>query len=124
MPIPPWPHRVRPLALMLLMAATLGGLAAAGQAPVEVSVTAQPGFRFEPERIEVPAGTEVKLTLENAAVMGHNLNIPALDVATPIITGDETSTVRFTVDEAGTYAFRCDVAGHAEAGMVGELRVR
>lgn len=124
MTIPPLPPRGRPLDLMLLMAVTLGGLAlpaAAQQDPVEVRVTAQPGFWFEPSQIEVPAGTEVKLTLENAAVMGHNLSIPALGVKTRIITGDETATVRFTVDEAGVAPFRCEVPGHAEAGMVGKL---
>ncbi|WP_168016087.1 cupredoxin domain-containing protein [Halomonas salinarum] len=117
----------RPLALMLLMAVTLGGLAspaAAQQDTVEVRVTAQSGFQFEPSQIEVPVGTEVKLTLENAAVMGHDLSIPALDVATSIITGEETSMVSFTVGEAGVYSFRCEVPGHAEAGMIGKVKAR
>ena len=113
---------------MLLMAVTLSGAAIAGapranQEPVEVTVTAQPGFSFQPEQISVPAGAKVRLTLENAGVMGHNLNIPALGKMTRTITGDETDTLTFTVGEVGTNTFRCEVPGHAEAGMVGELKV-
>ncbi|MBB3189521.1 cupredoxin domain-containing protein [Halomonas cerina] len=117
------------MAIMLLALVTMIGSAAvttavAGQPEtVRVTITAQQGFQFQPAEVEVPAGTKVVLEFENAGVMGHNLHIPELDVMTKTITAGGTDTVKFTVDEAGTYAFRCEVPGHAEAGMSGELKV-
>ena len=35
----------------------------------------------------------------------------------------QTQTIRFTIDEPGTYAIECSVPGHAESGMVGTLVV-
>jgi uncharacterized cupredoxin-like copper-binding protein len=35
----------------------------------------------------------------------------------------QSSTIRFRIDEPGTYPFMCSVAGHAEAGMMGMLVV-
>jgi uncharacterized cupredoxin-like copper-binding protein len=35
----------------------------------------------------------------------------------------ETKTLEFTPTEAATYPIDCNIAGHKEAGMVGELIV-
>ncbi len=91
---------------------------------VRITVEARKGFQFQPAKFSVPAGSEVVLTLKNNAVMGHNLHIPKLEVMTETITKGESDTVRFTTTEPGTYAIRCEVTGHAEAGMTGKLKVR
>ncbi|HSH49225.1 MAG TPA: cupredoxin domain-containing protein [Halomonas sp.] len=98
-------------------------LAAAPQ-QVQITIEAQRGFRFHPAQVEVPVGSEVVLTLKNTAVVGHNLHIPKLGVMTRTITHGESDSVRFSVDKAGTYAFRCEVPGHAQAGMTGVLKVQ
>ncbi|WP_280550496.1 cupredoxin domain-containing protein [Halomonas sp. 11-S5] len=115
------------MASMLLAVVTMvaGSAVMASQSEtVEITITAQQGFQFEPTELEVPVGAEVVLVFENTGIMGHNLHIPELDVMTETITPGETDTVEFTVDEAGTYTFRCEVPGHAEAGMTGELVVQ
>lgn len=112
--------------LALAAAAILSGGALAGQSgPVEITVEARKGFQFQPDRIEVPAGKKVILTLKNTTgVMGHNLHIAKFDVKTKTITPGESDSLRFTAKEAGTYEFRCEVPGHAAAGMIGTLKVQ
>lgn len=95
--------------------------AAQGQ-QVPITIEAQRGFTFHPAQIDVPVGREVVLTLKNKAVVGHNLHIPKLEVMTQTITQGESDSVRFSVEKAGTYAFRCEVPGHAQAGMIGEIK--
>lgn len=91
---------------------------------VQITIEAQRGYQFQPAQIEVPVGSEVVLTLKNTAVTGHNLRIPRLGVMTKTISQGESDTVRFTLEKAGTYAFRCEVPGHAQAGMTGEIKVQ
>lgn len=112
--------------LALTAIAFMSDAAPAGQSTtVEITVEARKGFKFHPDRIEAPAGKKVMLTLENTTgVMGHNLRIPEFDVMTETITPGESDTVRFTAGDTGTYEFRCEVPGHAQAGMVGELIVQ
>ncbi|MBB3185555.1 plastocyanin [Halomonas fontilapidosi] len=110
------------LALVTMVAGSTG--MASQSETVEISITAQQGFQFEPTELEIPVGAEVILVFENAGIMGHNLHIPELEVMTDTITPGKTETVEFTFDEAGTYAFRCEVPGHAEAGMTGKLVVQ
>ncbi|WP_372614846.1 plastocyanin/azurin family copper-binding protein [Halomonas sp.] len=108
------------VALILIPTTTL----AAQPQQAQITIEAQRGFKFHPAQIEVPVGSEVVLTLKNTAVMGHNLHIPKLGVMTKTITQGESDTVRFTVEKAGTYVFRCEVPGHAQAGMTGKIKVQ
>jgi len=56
--------------------------------------------------------------------MSHNLHIPTLGVQTETIGPGRRVTVRFTPESAGTFRFLCEVPGHEEAGMTGEITVR
>jgi len=92
--------------------------------PVEVSVKAKQGFKFEPSSLEVPAGAEVVVSFENAGAMAHNVQFPEFEAGTETIGSGKNETITFTAGESGTYEFLCDVPGHAQAGMKGELKVR
>jgi uncharacterized cupredoxin-like copper-binding protein len=85
---------------------------------MEITVTATE-FKFDPERLEVPADTPVTITLINNGVVEHDITIDELGVhilAFPGETVSETITV-----PAGIYHVYCAVPGHHEAGMMGEL---
>lgn len=116
-------HNIAAAALAAL--ALVAGASDGASGPVEITIEAQRNFRFQPQQVEVPAGREVVLTLENTTgVTAHNLHIPAFDVKTETIIPGESNSIRFTPTEPGTYEFRCEVPGHAAAGMIGTLKVQ
>jgi len=111
--------------------------------PVEVTLEAKE-FAFSPAAIEVMAGQPVRLTLHNMGTLDHDFSIAAIPMAMPPAienggmdmdhSGDlpemhvatmmgQSNTVEFTPTEPGAYEFFCTVAGHKEAGMVGQLVV-
>ena len=76
---------------------------------------------IKPDKIEVAAGT-VTFNVENAGQAQHNFSIVDADAKTPMLDGGTGDTL--TADlEPGTYQFICEVTGHAEGGMKGELTV-
>lgn len=83
---------------------------------------------FSRDELTVPVGEEVTVTLENRDKdVEHNFHVLGAEdatgdeIATPITTGPDTQSVTFTVDEAGTFQFRCDI--HTNV-MEGRLRAR
>lgn len=131
--------KVLPVFLAVLLSACAGG-----SAPTKVSVTMSE-FAFEPASITVTAGQPVEITLVNEGAIEHDFAIeviPVQDVSTEgsmsghdmtdehsefalhTATGPgETSVLRFTPTQPGTYKIICSVPGHLEAGMTGELIV-
>ena len=119
-----------------LALALVGPLAALGSekdekpfVPVEESVTLEATeFKFEPSKLEIPAGREVTLRLENEGVVAHNLIViqgrkkEARPKIESIQKGD-TAELSLRFEDAGTYDFHCDVPGHKQAGMRGVIRV-
>lgn len=75
---------------------------------------------FSSKRIEVQPG-EHTITLDNADFIPHTFTIDDLGInlAVPARGGDQL-TIKLP---PGTYTFYCDIPGHPEAGMVGELVV-
>lgn len=87
-------------------------------AAAEYSVSATE-FAFDPGEFEVPAGSEVNITLVNGGTIEHDFVIDALDLVVHANVGE---TVSGTVTiPAGTYDFYCSIPGHKQAGMVGTL---
>ena len=133
--------------------ATLWLLPSAGCAgqPRNVTVTAQ-SFRFAPDRIELPAGQPVKLTLRDTDSIEHDFQVdhfpvkmtasemrhmheemagmPGMDSAGGMdmlhVHGlpGQSHAITFTPTTPGTYTAYCTVPGHREAGMMATLVVR
>jgi uncharacterized cupredoxin-like copper-binding protein len=80
-------------------------------------------FAIDPKTLEVPAG-KTKFIVTNDSNNVHNLVIESLDARTPNFTkadGPKNLEVELA---AGTYRWLCDIPGHAERGMSGELTVK
>jgi uncharacterized cupredoxin-like copper-binding protein len=111
---------------------------AAAGAGTEVITVKAAEFAYSPSTIRVPAGRPVRLVLENAGLIEHDLTVVRLP-ATEVRTGggihshkDEVAAhaaagkrawVEFTPTEQGTYDVECTVPGHKDAGMKGKLVV-
>jgi len=101
---------------------------AAKDEPAKASITVMSGeFAFEPKVVEVRAGEPTRIELVNQGKVEH-----ALVVAEPSGKGDwihlhaapgSTDAGTFQIDVPGHYKLLCTIAGHTEAGMVGELVV-
>ena len=130
------------LGLILLQPFVLGARAAG---PQQVTITATE-LKFTPNTVTLTVGQPVQLTIVNQGAMDHDLK-SALPIAeftyqraandadeqqqnvkdgvldVDFKAGDQAQ-VTFTPTTAGTYAFACDVPGHADAGMKGTFVVQ
>lgn len=72
----------------------------------------------------VPAGERFRLNLINDTGLQHNIAIRELDIATPFISGPgEEIWLNVEATTPQTLTYYCQVAGHAEAGMEGQIIV-
>ncbi len=111
------------VALMTLALAACGGGSSGGGSAANVTVT-MTDFKFDPGTVTVNAGQTVNLTLKNAGSVQHSWVMPDLNLKYTVDAG-KTDTKTFTAPtKAGTYAIVCDIAGHKEAGMTGQLVVK
>ena len=95
------------------------GSATAGRRPVRVTAM---DFAFAPNVILASAGRPVHLEIANTSSDAHDFSLPALGVEVALPAG-RTTAVSFTPPRAGVYWFWCDLPGHSQAGMVGQVRV-
>ena len=130
--------------LSLLGVPLLAACAGTSQPTTEITVEAA-DFAYNPLSITIPAGEPVTLTLENNGGVEHDFVIDTIDV-TDVVASDsgpaehhqmhqpeydlhffakagETSTLKFTAMQPGTYEIFCSIEGHKEAGMIGTLIV-
>lgn len=93
-----------------------------GQASLEATDT----LKWQPDTIVVKGGDKVTLSIKNAGNTAHTFLSPALGVnSQQDVAVQKTTTVSFTAPSApGAYQFWCNIPGHAEAGMVGEVIVQ
>ncbi len=98
-----------------------GATAGSSSEPVtEVTIVAE-DLRFDLERIVVPAGEEVTVTVDNRDQgIGHNIavSLPDGEAATEVESGPVEQTLRFTVPEPGEYDFVCDPHAATMKGVV------
>jgi uncharacterized cupredoxin-like copper-binding protein len=136
---------LRKIFLSVVFAVLLTSCGGAAKPATELTLDAT-DFAYNPLSITVPVDEPVLLTLKNSGNLEHDFVIEKIDVETKVIQDSgsdahhahgaesnydlhfsaqvgEASVIQFTVSEPGTYQFFCSVAGHKEAGMVGELIV-
>ena len=69
-------------------------------------------------------GDTVKITLTGGDSVEHDLAFPDFNAQSEHITGmGATSTFEFLADKPGTFHYNCLLAGHKEAGMIGDFVV-
>jgi Cu+-exporting ATPase len=78
---------------------------------------------FTPADLRVEAGRVVVLSFRNADPTFHDWEVQGLANVDAGARPGQTSTIRFTIDQPGTYVIVCTVPGHADAGMTGTLVV-
>ena len=79
-------------------------------------------FGFDMPSFEVQAGEPVNIMLINDGALEHELKIEEFDFHVHTMPG-ETAMAGFMPTETGTFQFVCDVPGHFDLGMFGELLV-
>jgi plastocyanin len=80
-------------------------------------------FKFDPMNVTVAPGQTVNLTLINKGSIEHTWVVVGTQIKFTVAAG-KTETKSFTAPAAGTYVIDCDIPGHKEAGMVGQLIVK
>ena len=131
---------VRPFCLPIVVGAAL--LSACSSGPTQVELTLQAmDFRFEPSSMEVVAGQQVTVMMDNQGTLEHDFVIQEIPVEKTAAESGEGATAGHTMDEMviepavhmgamagmsssvtfvptkpGTYEYFCAVAGHKEAG--------
>jgi uncharacterized cupredoxin-like copper-binding protein len=80
-------------------------------------------FSFEPAEIEVEKGETVRLKLMNRGSLSHNIHIEGAPINTETVQGGSSDTVEFTASQDGSIRFFCNVPGHKQAGMTGDIVV-
>lgn len=93
-----------------------------GDGAVELSETAQLWVAVDIDYAEAPTtipSGEVEIALKNDGGILHNVVFEGTDVKVEAEGGQAVSET-FTI-EPGTYTYYCDVPGHRQAGMEGEV---
>jgi plastocyanin len=99
--------------------------AAAGAQTLAVTSPASGALVFEPKALTAKAG-DVTIDYKNPSPVPHNLALLGNDgkpLGEPTKIGSNNSGQVMAKLAAGTYRFICEVPGHEQAGMVGELKV-
>jgi uncharacterized cupredoxin-like copper-binding protein len=120
--------------IIALLVACSGGTVGGTKAPASggsggksFNVTATE-FEFKPNAFEGKVGQKLTFKVTNKGTVEHNFVILSPDESQELaqITTQpgETKALEFTPTEATTYPIDCNIAGHKEAGMVGELVVK
>jgi uncharacterized cupredoxin-like copper-binding protein len=81
-------------------------------------------FKFSPNTLTVKAGERVRVTFDNSqGALKHDLKQAKLNIAVSAESRQKT-TFEFDATTTGTFEFICSLAGHKEAGMVGQIVIQ
>lgn len=73
--------------------------------------------------LSVNQGDSVTITLRNADMMTHNIYVEGFDAQAPNASPGANTSVQFTANTQGTFAYYCAIPGHRAMGMEGKLVV-
>ncbi len=118
--------------IIALLAACSGGTVGGTKAPssgggktFNVNATE---FQFTPNKFDASVNQKVTFKVTNKGTVEHTFVILSPDgsqeMAKLSAQPGETKSLDFTPNAAGTYPIDCNIAGHKEAGMTGELNVK
>jgi nitrite reductase (NO-forming) len=94
-----------------------GNVSAGPGGPGAVPVVAVDN-RFEPERLDLPAGDEIEVEVTNEGGTTHDFTIEELDLSTGPIEPGEVATATLTVP-GGEITFVCSLHGGMEGSVTG-----
>jgi len=80
-------------------------------------------YKFVPSTLRVNEGKTVRFIVKNTGKINHEFELKELGVEAVIRPG-ETVPVMVHPSKSGVYNLACDLPGHVEAGMQGELIVK
>jgi len=80
-------------------------------------------INFKPKTFTIPANTDVTVALTNSGAAVHNFNIDELNIHSGDYQPGQTGTITINA-KPGTYTYYCNIPGHKDAGMVGQLTVQ
>lgn len=89
---------------------------------VVVDVTTQDSFSFEPNRLTIPANTDVAIRITNDGFAQHGFVIVDTGYEIELLSNGESADLVVNL-LPGEYTFICPVPGHQPSGMVGTLIV-
>ncbi len=111
------------IGLAIVLSACGGASSSNSANAVNLTVTTTE-FKFDPATITVAPGQTVNLTVNNKGSIEHTWVLKAANVKITVQPG-KSETKTFTAPPTpGTYPIDCDIAGHKEAGMTGQLIVK
>lgn len=96
-----------------------GGSGSSGAMLGGTSTVSLSEFAVNPGNASVPAGSSIEV--RNDGAMIHNLSVDG--VASSMLEGGESEELDLSSLEPGVYTMKCDVPGHADAGMKGSLTI-
>ena len=85
-----------------------------------VTLIANDSMRFVPSRVTVPPGP-VDVTMQVEGTVAHDIDFPELNLASPIIQPNHSTTLHFIAKAGHTYDFECEL--HLTDGMIGSIHV-
>lgn len=89
--------------------------------PTEVSLDLE-DIKYSKTEIEIPADTDVIISLTNKGALPHDFTINELHVSSGTVPSGGKATVKINAPK-GTYTYYCSQPGHRTFGMVGTLTV-
>lgn len=111
------------LAMGLLTACGGGGGGAAKT--LEVIAGENGEMKFNPATLDVTKGEKVTVSLVNKdSAQNHSFVMTDFNVKIEQVAPGKTGTATFTASKTGTFQYFCDVPGHKDGGMTGQLTVK